>query len=424
MIVAVFCVAAAMIAGGVWAVFTGWELIIIERGWTQVLLGGMLLTGGLLLGGIGVLAVHVKRLARSLDQISAKPALAKNGAVANRDAVPSPPPRQELRQEPRMDVAVRPAAVPAEDGPSPAPSAMSAPAAIAVGAAAGAGTAAIASAILSSSPESQPPPVEDEVADPDKNITGAPDEAASSDRLFADFEEPMERGAGDEAIPEPEGEDSTVLAMQDADVAYGSGAEAEPDLQGEDDHVIPPIEEPPQIEQAAEPELEPEELYSAPLEESDGEAGLEEGGPTFQPEVTGDFEEPPLAVEAPAEDTTPNSFSVEPEGFDNVEERLTEETEFPQPEQESVPSDGSGQEAPGEEAGAESEPEQALQEEEGSEPEPLLRSLVGTYESGGNVYTMYSDGSIDAQTPSGNFHVSSLDELKNFIAEGGEDPLA
>jgi hypothetical protein len=38
MIVALFVVAAAMMAGGAWAVFTGWELIIIERGWTQVLL--------------------------------------------------------------------------------------------------------------------------------------------------------------------------------------------------------------------------------------------------------------------------------------------------------------------------------------------------------------------------------------------------
>jgi hypothetical protein len=37
---------------------------------------------------------------------------------------------------------------------------------------------------------------------------------------------------------------------------------------------------------------------------------------------------------------------------------------------------------------------------------------------------MYSDGSIDAQTPNGNFQFASLDELKSFIAEGGEDQLS
>ncbi len=33
---------------------------------------------------------------------------------------------------------------------------------------------------------------------------------------------------------------------------------------------------------------------------------------------------------------------------------------------------------------------------------------------------MYADGSIDAKTPEGDYHFASLDELKTFIAEGGE----
>jgi hypothetical protein len=33
---------------------------------------------------------------------------------------------------------------------------------------------------------------------------------------------------------------------------------------------------------------------------------------------------------------------------------------------------------------------------------------------------MFSDGSIEAQTPSGTFRFQSLDELKEFIAAGGE----
>jgi hypothetical protein len=46
--------------------------------------------------------------------------------------------------------------------------------------------------------------------------------------------------------------------------------------------------------------------------------------------------------------------------------------------------------------------------------------VVGTYNSGDNKYVMFSDGSIEAQTPSGVFHFKSLDELKEFIAAGGE----
>lgn len=47
-------------------------------------------------------------------------------------------------------------------------------------------------------------------------------------------------------------------------------------------------------------------------------------------------------------------------------------------------------------------------------------TVVGTYSSGGNSYVMYSDGSIRADTPSGQHKFGSLDELKAFVAGGGE----
>ena len=46
--------------------------------------------------------------------------------------------------------------------------------------------------------------------------------------------------------------------------------------------------------------------------------------------------------------------------------------------------------------------------------------MVGTYNSGGNFYIMYSDGSIEAETPAGKFRFTSLEELKEFIAAGGD----
>jgi hypothetical protein len=49
-------------------------------------------------------------------------------------------------------------------------------------------------------------------------------------------------------------------------------------------------------------------------------------------------------------------------------------------------------------------------------------AVLGTYNSGGNRYVMFADGSIEAETPDGTFRFGSLDELKAFIAAGGERP--
>lgn len=56
--------------------------------------------------------------------------------------------------------------------------------------------------------------------------------------------------------------------------------------------------------------------------------------------------------------------------------------------------------------------------------EPPAPTIVGTYNSGGNFYIMYSDGSIEAETPAGKFRFGSLDELKEFIAAGGDKAKA
>ncbi|SFG36778.1 hypothetical protein [Methylobacterium gossipiicola] len=58
------------------------------------------------------------------------------------------------------------------------------------------------------------------------------------------------------------------------------------------------------------------------------------------------------------------------------------------------------------------------------EPEPVAiedqPDVVGTYKSGGNTYVMFSNGSIQAETPRGRFTFASLDELKDFVRAGGE----
>ncbi|MBS7702492.1 hypothetical protein [Chelatococcus asaccharovorans] len=55
-------------------------------------------------------------------------------------------------------------------------------------------------------------------------------------------------------------------------------------------------------------------------------------------------------------------------------------------------------------------------------PDPVP-TVVGTYSAGGNLYVMFSDGSIEAETSRGTYRFGSLDELKAYVAaseEGGE----
>jgi hypothetical protein len=71
----------------------------------------------------------------------------------------------------------------------------------------------------------------------------------------------------------------------------------------------------------------------------------------------------------------------------------------------------------------EPEPEPAREPDEKAPGEPAP-AVIGTYNSGDNRYVMFSDGSIEAETPEGVFRFNSLDELKEFIAAGGESGSA
>lgn len=65
---------------------------------------------------------------------------------------------------------------------------------------------------------------------------------------------------------------------------------------------------------------------------------------------------------------------------------------------------------------------------EASEPmpaRPAERTLAATYASGENTYFMYSDGTIEAETPIGRFRFVSMDELRVFVETGeGGIPLS
>ena len=123
-------------------------------------------------------------------------------------------------------------------------------------------------------------------------------------------------------------------------------------------------------------------------------------------------------MRSPASWTGPTSTTAismierepEPQDLDEHDRRVEPVAEIepergPEPDLEPAPIQPDLEEEPEEESVPES-----------SEP----ATVVGTYNSGDNKYVMFSDGSIEAQTPSGVFRFKSLDELKEFIAAGGE----
>lgn len=109
----------------------------------------------------------------------------------------------------------------------------------------------------------------------------------------------------------------------------------------------------------------------------------------------------PAPAERPRAEPAPAADDVNDELFDRTQPEPT----APEPKHEPAP------------AAAEAVPAEA-------DKDAAAPAVVGTYNSGGNFYIMYSDGSIEAETPAGKFRFTSLDELKDFIAAGGDRPKA
>lgn len=65
--------------------------------------------------------------------------------------------------------------------------------------------------------------------------------------------------------------------------------------------------------------------------------------------------------------------------------------------------------------------EEAVDDSGAKDSEP---AIVGSYRAGGNLYVMFDDGSIEAETPRGIFRFATLDNLKAYIASGEDPALA
>ncbi len=321
--IALFAIAAAMIVGGLLATFLGWDIVLVERGWTMVIAGSVFAASGALLLGIATAVSRLTQIHAELNRLHA--------SLSEEE----PLPRQ------------------------PAPDLSSAALAGGLlGGAAGAGAATLAE------PEQPPLPLFPE--------PGAPEQ---------EREEP-ETPRRDEPAPEP-------VVPPEPRIYPEPAREAE---QAREEEEAPEVRVPDFLIAGRYRETHTD------IEESEIDEGLYAPGPVPDEKVD-------LAATPAEAGPVAGTEEEEPRG-----------EEFREPEAETTPEPIA---EPAEEREREQEPEAAPEPERAEEP-TMARAVIGTYNSGDNHYVMYSDGSIEAETPQGLFHFNSLDELKEFIASGGE----
>jgi hypothetical protein len=360
MVVALFALAAAMFFGGLTAVVQGYDIVLLERGWTLVIAGSVCATGGALLAG---LAVAVARLGRIRNELV------------------------HLREGTDRIAALLPA-----DGILPADGAFGTAAAFAAGAEASEAFEAQGEADERAEPELPP------FMRPDR--TGHGDAAGPAPDLDDTIEQERDAPRGsrlfrprglfrrpDDATAEPEDARAALVAPEprfgavENDLRLGE-REEEP----ERDAPQPDIEKTlaarlglifGRRREAEEPDPD-RENEDLPTRETPAPLRDDLLGPQPDPEL----------------DAVPDPDLVRGSGEEKVDEVAVVTPVRMEPDRsvEGAPADVSSEDI----------------------------TVVGTYDSGNNHYVMYSDGSIEAETPEGKFRFESLDELKAFIAGGGE----
>lgn len=309
MIIALLALAFAMIVGGLLSAFFGWDIVLIERGWTMVIAGSITAASGALL--LGVTAV-VSKLAHIQSELS----------------------RLQLSLDEE-------AAVEAPVGPT------------------GMSMAALSGGLLAGTMSG-------------RDDARAPDEQKDLPLFDEKAPEPVIENIPEEPAPSRHSEPFMPFPPRTSSDLPASQEDEAPEVKVPDFLLGDRLRE--TYENSRDADVD-ESLYAEEAE---------------KPAVEVRVEEERLAV------------------LDEVNEPII--VSEPEPESESA-------KEPVEEVAASEEPSKP----EEPEPEaPRSATIIGTYNSGENTYVMFSDGSIEAQTPGGIFHFQSLDELKAFIASGGE----
>jgi hypothetical protein len=407
----VFALGFILIIGGAWGIGRGSGYVQLEWGWTSVISGAVLLTGGVLTLAIGFVLRRLDALHGALLN-----ALAGMGAVALAERTPATEPA--IGPIP-LGIQSPPAAPKAEPGPATDP-AYAEPALVAA--------QAITVELLgheerrhpplehAKAPASQEPQTSEPAASEPPEIIHAADQGPADD---------MVKAAGVSAEPELNAAIEQLLADE--------GGRAPPQMDAaQTPHAVPiePAAEAPEPAlpvQRDEPEKPPQraggwrglfsrkERRTAPTRVEELPMELPNNEPEESP-----AEAEPAAV-APPEPTVASSPSIHTDaiprtgddwfdralsGLDEVYDQAGERRREPRPHV--------GE--PEEHNEAEPEVHVPAAEEAPQAPAPPAEpAVIGRYTSGNTTYVMFADGSIEAETPTGILRFASLADLKVYV---------
>jgi hypothetical protein len=327
MVIALFALALAMIVGGVFAAVLGWDIVLVERGWTMVIAGSISAASGALLLGVATIVSRLSHIQGELMRLQANLVEDEEAHAAQAGA-----------------------------------------------AAAGMSLAALAGGLLGRSGAERAPSGAEPPKDEQPNLPLFPEAEPAAEGAHAE-------AASSEAEPAaPAREESDRLRSFERPAFRGPEIAAAPETA----EAAPPREEEP----APEPEVRVPDFLIA---ERSWETRYTEVRP---PEPARPFAFPEREPEPAPKEREPEPDIAKEDDVLQREPEAREEVLKPV-----------------------QEPVEHRTEEAASEPAGA-RTIIGSYNSGDNRYVMFSDGSIEAETPQGLFRFKSLDELKEFISTG------
>lgn len=410
-----------LLLGGGYAIWDGWPYLVLERGFTQVILGAVAAAAGLLLLALVPVLGELRRLRSAVTGLAAVSAQAS------------------LLPEIDSVVAVAPAR------PEPA---VAAPIALgAAGAVAATAAAAGAKADTANTAEPSPepttavePPVDETAAHPDVPADDEADEridpAASQEKAEIAAEDPVEPEATGPVEPVEEREladspasDATEPAREDAHIPWPSLDDRPGDAgdipwptrdsalapsTGDDDlgllrEQLTLGPRAPDWRRTADEEIAVSGAWmNAPVaDDADDAAGSdmslrreEPAPPEDEPDSGSDpWTWPDTLTQPSAEGSTPETTG--PAGSDLLVTETATDEPVTEPLSEPVRDE------------ADDEPEQDQQPEQ---PAASDEGVIGAYQVGDTHFTMFADGSIRARTREGEYTFASMDELKAYLA--------
>lgn len=390
--------ACLLIGSGLSAVFLGSGMIVLERGWSMVISGSVVATGGVILLGIAMLLRELRRLPERLadalpETLHPHPLYADDGFAGHpADTAHEDTADGHAGRRPRLDPPAdhlaplgHPAAAPLPEAPAP---------------------------------RLDPIPPDDHTAEPPRAAAGENGADGSSALKIQISVHGNGANGRAEAPPIP-----PAAAYRTVEESSGRQGRSFWSRFGRTE---PP--DPVEAEAETNPPPDPVEDADAPAEPTAAERARERLAlaDTPEPAATGTGAAA-RADDAPTEPSAQQDYRRTDGRADAAGTPAPGEDESR--DEDTARADArpaAGKAATGTEAAAPAAPSIEAEADDAASPadgtgEP---AIVGSYRAGGNLYVMYDNGAIEAETPDGIFRFSSLDKLKAYIASGESPALA